>query len=231
MATFFIGRQKWSRLGFLHWRIAPEDLRPLVPPMLEIETFDGAAWITLVPFEIRDSRPRFVPPFLPFPLVASFLELNLRTYVRHRDLSGVFFFSLDAASRLAVAAARATYHLPYFFAQMSMETADGRVEYESRRRETEASFRMSSFAEGELTTASATTLDHFLLERYALFAHHRGHIFAAHVRHHPYRYRPLTITRLEETVTRAAGIRLDAPPELAHDSPGVDVYVGSPQRH
>ena len=123
-------RMRWVDLLFAHWPMPVEALRPLVPPMLEIETFDGIAWLGIVPFRMEDVAPRFLPA--P-PLAGRFPELNVRTYVRHRGRSGVWFLSLDAASRFAVEGARIGFHLPYFLARMSAQRDGSWIEYRSER--------------------------------------------------------------------------------------------------
>src|SRR5690606_9486240 len=117
---------------FAHWPVAPSLLRPLVPAGLELDTFDGSAWIGVVPFGMARVRPRFVPPV---PLLSRFLELNVRTYVTAGGKGGVWFFSLDANSRLAVRGARWSYHLPYYDARMTLVRRDDgqRIEFASAR--------------------------------------------------------------------------------------------------
>src|SRR5688500_15722341 len=115
----WIMTQTWSKLLFAHWPVPPEQIRPLLPPSVTLDTFDGQAWVGVVPFDIPNIRPRFLPPI---PTMAHFLELNVRTYVTRDGKPGVWFFSLDAASRLAVEGARLAFHLPYFNAQMSLKT-------------------------------------------------------------------------------------------------------------
>src|SRR4051794_11218971 len=111
-----IMRQNWRQLLFLHWEVAPEALRPLVPARLTIDTFEGHAYIGVIPFDVRGARPRFLPPF---PGLSRWHELNVRTYV-HLDgrEPGVWFFSLDASNLAAALAARAAYGLPYCAAEM-----------------------------------------------------------------------------------------------------------------
>jgi len=115
--------QTWERLAFLHWPVDGDAVRRLVPAGLELDLYDGAAWLGITPFEVTGFRLRGGPPL---PGVSSFPELNVRTYVTRDDKPGVWFFSLDADSRLAVEAARRLYKLPYFRAAMSV-TADGRA--------------------------------------------------------------------------------------------------------
>src|SRR5215213_585770 len=107
--------QTWTHLLFAHWPLPPEAVRPLIPAGLPLDTFDGQAWVGIVPFQVVGLRARWLPPI---PGTANFPELNVRTYITRDDKPGVWFFSLDAANRLAVEAARASYHLPYFKADM-----------------------------------------------------------------------------------------------------------------
>ncbi|MEM9799688.1 MAG: DUF2071 domain-containing protein [Planctomycetota bacterium] len=161
----------WRDLCFLHWPVAPDALRDLIPPGLEIDTFDGSAWIGVVPFEMRDTR------FIRLPAVPGtrhFPELNLRTYVRGPERAGVWFFSLDAASRLAVRGARATFALPYFDATMKIDREGDAVRYRSERRSAfgapPARFVGGYRPIGPVETSRDGTLEHFLTERYCLFA-------------------------------------------------------------
>src|SRR3954471_3105776 len=124
----WVMRMRWVDLLFAHWPMPVEALRPLVPPMLEIETFDRTAWLGIVPFRMEDVAPRFLPA--P-PVAGRFPELNVRTYVRHRGRRGVWLLSVDAANRLAVEGARLGFHLPYMHARMSVERVNGWIEYRS----------------------------------------------------------------------------------------------------
>ncbi len=161
-----VGYQRWRNLLFLHWPMPLEALRPLVPRELEIDLFTGQAYVSLIPFLIDESRPIGVPRALATRL----LETNLRTYVRAEDgEAGIYFFSLDASSLLAVAAARLLYGLPYFPAVMSMRSEDSRTVYASRRRGAHGARLDVTWSVGEpMGTAVAGTHDHFLIERYNL---------------------------------------------------------------
>jgi uncharacterized protein YqjF (DUF2071 family) len=121
---------QWHDLLFMHWPIRPEVVRPLIPPGLALETFDGAAWIGVVPFYMRGTRPHLLPTM---PLISDFPELNVRTYVKRGGKPGIYFFSLDAANPLAVRGARLGYRLPYYDAWMEVAWRDGAVEYASQR--------------------------------------------------------------------------------------------------
>src|SRR5437879_12864889 len=122
--------QNWGKLLFMHWPIGAELLRPLIPAQLSIDTFDGKAWIGVVPFTMWGIRASFLPPI---PCTSAFHELNVRSYVHLNGVPGVLFLSLDAANRLAVWGARKFYHLPYFNAEMSLTQEGSKIEYLSER--------------------------------------------------------------------------------------------------
>lgn len=209
----------------MHQPVPVELLRRLVPPQLTVDTFDGQAWATLIPFAIQGSRPAGAPPALGM----SFLETNLRTYVRSpQGEAGIFFFSLEASSWLAVAGARAAYALPYFPARMECRKDGTKFHYSSVRRlggagaELDVTWQVGS----PIGRATPGTLDHFLVERYVLFAQRRNQILRARVRHQPYPLCAATVPALRETLFGQAGLpALSHPPPLAHFSPGVDVDI------
>lgn len=222
-----VGHQRWRDLLFVHAPVALQELRRLLPPPLSIDTFRGQAWATLIPFAVHDSRPAGAPR----ALAMSFLETNLRTYVRSpQGEPGIFFFSLEASSWLAVAGARAAYALPYFPARMERrkEGPGPAIHYRSVRRlgragaGLEATWRVGP----AVGVATPGTLDHFLVERYVLFAQRRGRILRARVRHQPYPLCQATVASISETLFAAAGLpALPTPAPLVHFSPGVDVDI------
>src|SRR4051812_9847299 len=188
------GRQKWRALLFRHQAVPIEALRRLVPSRLEIDTFEGTAWATLIPFAVFDSRPIGVPQ----RLAMDFLEINLRTYVRGPGGEpGIFFFSLEASSWLAVAGARLAYALPYFPAAMERrkEANGARIRYRSSRRAggRGAGLEAVWLIEGPTAPAVPGSLDHFLIERYVLFAGRGRHLLRARVRHRPYPLQRVTL--------------------------------------
>jgi uncharacterized protein len=232
------GFQRWRSLLFVHREAPAALLRPLIPEPLEIDSFDGKAYVGLIPFAMPEVRPvRGLPRV---PTAGRFLETNLRTYVRLRGEPGVWFFSLDAESTLAVLGARAVFGLPYFRAAMTMTmTGDGAEKHYTSRRTWPApgNGRPASldvhYAIGEeLGNAAAGTLEHFLVERYTLFARHPlAGLLRATVRHRPYPLRRARIIRLEESLTtaaRLAGLGVATTPPLY--SEGVDVEVSPPMR-
>jgi uncharacterized protein YqjF (DUF2071 family) len=218
-----VGHQSWRNLLFAHQPLAPDILGALVPRGLEIDTFDGTGWVTLIPFEIRASRPAGVPRALS----VNFLEVNLRTYVRGPGGEpGIYFFSLEASSRLAAAGARLAYGLPYFAATIERhQDPDGAtIRYASRRRGSGAALAATWTVGPEAGTAALGSLDHFLIERYVLFAARAGRIYRARVRHRAYPLCGARVTALHESLTTAAGLPPFPPtPALVHHSAGVDV--------
>src|SRR4029450_3161298 len=218
-----VGYQRWRELLFIHWPIAVASLRALVPPELEIDLYDGQAYVSLIPFVVAESRPRGMPGVL----ASRFLETNLRTYVKAADGEvGIYFFPLDASSTLAVSFARLLYGLPYFPAVMSMRTENRRTEYAARRRGArDAQIEVGWLLGDPIANAQDGTRDHFLIERYSLFVRRGGAIYRGRVRHRPYPLRQVTVTHLSETLVAAAGLPQPNDPPLYHYSPGVDVDI------
>jgi uncharacterized protein YqjF (DUF2071 family) len=218
-----VGYQQWRDLLFLHWRMPRDALRAVVPRGLDLDLFEGDAYVSLIPFLIAESRP------VAFPRILStcFLETNLRTYVRAEDgEAGIYFLSLEASSLLAVAAARLLYGLPYFPAAMSMRAEGARVVYSSRRRTGRGPGLDVVWSLGEPAgRAAAGTRDHFLLERYSLYVARAGAIYRARVRHRPYPLHRVAIESLSESLLSAAGLPPPTDPSLSHHSPGVDVEI------
>jgi uncharacterized protein YqjF (DUF2071 family) len=217
---------QWKHLLFLHWQVPREDLRRLVPPELEIDTFDGRAYVGLIPFTMSGIRLTGLPPL---PGLSRSHEVNVRTYVYDRDgNAGVWFFSLDAAHALAVAMARALWHLPYHRARMAMELRDGEIDYRSERiggGPKPADCRVRYRTAGRPAPAAPGTLDHFLVERYYLYSRHRETLYRGQVHHPPYSLQGAEVVALEESLIAAAGLtRPDVPP-LIHYAPGVQVQV------
>jgi uncharacterized protein YqjF (DUF2071 family) len=213
----WVNAQTWERLCFLHWRVDEAGLRALVPRELELQTFDGAAWLGITPFRLSGFRLRGLPPL---PLVSAFPELNVRTYVEHGGRPGIFFFSLDAASRPAVEAARRLYRLPYHHARMAAERRDGWVQYDSSRpgRVFSARYR----GDGEALHAMPGTLEHFLTERYCLYAHDAEGLWRADVHHLPWL---LEAGEAEVELNTMAPLALPAEEPLVHYSERLDVVI------
>lgn len=225
----------WSRLLFMHWPVPVESLRPHVPAMLDIDTFDGHAWLGIVPFTMTNTRARFTPA-LPGP--GAFHELNVRTYVTHEDKPGVWFFSLDAASRLAVEAARLGFNLAYFKARMSLTEQDGSVEYASERvdaRGQAASLRCSYRGEEAPSRTTPGSLEAFLTSRYRLFAselppREPRRLWVGEIDHEPWRLAPASCEVRHNSMAAPLGIDTPADKALLHMAEPISVRAWRPRR-
>jgi hypothetical protein len=212
---WFMG-QTWQRLLFAHWPVAHDLLRPHVPRELTLEEWDGSAWIGLTPFRVTGLRLRGIPPL---PLLSSFYELNCRTYVRHDDRPGIWFFSLDASSAAAVAAARLGYRLPYRHA--SIEATEGR--FSAKRNPGDVSFEARYRGAGDVHVAQAGTLEYFLVERYCLYS--GGGRLRADIHHAPW---PLQRAEAEVMVEGVSPVELEGDP-ICHYAHRQDVLVWRPE--
>lgn len=228
-----IGYQQWTDLLFVHWRVPSELLRPLIPQELELDTFDGDAWLGLVPFHMSRVRPAWFPAV---PRVSDFHETNLRTYVHFRGRDpGVWFVSLDATSRLAVEVARWKWHLNYFLAEMAIERTDNSVRYSSSRTDTRSARRAqvditARIGERQNSTPGVSvepgSLEHFLAERYVLYAGKRdGRLLRGRVHHQPYPLRSAELVSLRQTLSAAAEVPVSAQPDHVLYSEGVTVDI------
>ena len=228
--------QRWNDLLFAHWPVPAAEMAALLPDGLEVDTFDGYAWAGVVPFwmdRVRGRIPGLGGQSVSLPFAGSFAELNLRTYVRSKvtGRAGVFFFSLDAASPVAVAGARMLFHLPYFLADMGRTTAaDGTVRYQSRRLLTsaqvvfQANYRGLGRPSGALPSQPGS-IEHFLTERYCLFTTHRGRVLVGNIHHLPW---PLEAAEAEirsNSLPPAHGLELPRQPPILHFSRSLEVYV------
>jgi len=222
--------QTWTDLVFIHWRVPPSRMRPLLPVGLELDTFEGGGWLTVTPLRmsavgVRGTRRSLLG-------LASFLELNVRTYVTLGGKPGVYFFSLHAESRFAVRAARALYRLPYFPARMSATlAADGAIDYlivglegadaTSEKKE----LRIRYCAAGPSFVARPGSLEHFLTERYCLYTEDPGgRLFRAEIHHEPWSLRPAEVA-IERSAMAPPGIDLARPPDLAQCGGRQDVVT------
>jgi uncharacterized protein len=218
--------QTWHDLLFAHWSIPANELRSRVPAEFELELFDGDAWVGVVPFHMSNVGLRGVPSL---PGSSAFPELNVRTYVRVGNRPGVFFFSLDAGSALAVKAARTLLNLPYYTAKMDVSHRAERIDYESRRSAGQAEFRASYRSAGPPFTAIEGTLEHFLTERYCLYnRHHTGKPYRLEIHHPPWPLQPADGEISSNTMFEANGLsRPDGLP-LLHFSKRQDVVTWAP---
>ena len=209
--------QAWRNLTFLHWRYSPAAMQSHLPPDLQVDTFDGSAWLRLAPFllELR---------------LSAFPETNVLTYVRGPDgKSGVWFFSLDAASMAAVAGARVAYGLPYMWSRMRVKADAQRAEYQSMRRWPDRR-GMTRIAVERGRPMEAGDLETFLTARFRLYSLRWGRLICAQVEHGPWPLESARLIRVEQTLTDTLGLPRPEGEPLVHFSPGVEVQAGSPRR-
>ena len=227
------GYHVWSDLLFAHWRVPVELLRPLIPRELEIDTFEGDAWLGLVPFHMSGVRPRWFPAM---PFVSEFHETNIRTYVHFKGRDpGVWFISLDAACRVALEVARWKWHLNYFHAEMDLRREGDEVRYSSRRIDSRSPRRADVDITARIgeplnpepgVSVEPGTLEHFLAERYVLYANdHRGRLLRGRVHHSPYPLRSAEIVSCRQTLASAAEVPVSGQPDHALFCEGVTVDI------
>jgi len=208
--------QRWHDLLFAHWRCSTSDLRALIPAPLEIDTFDGTAWIGVIPFYMSGVRMRGAPPL---PTAHAFEEMNVRTYVTLDGRPGVWFFSLDAASSLAVIGARLGIRLPYFRASMRMTRRDGGIDYRSERWSiagSRASFAATYRGIGPAATPAPGSIEHFLTERYSLYASDGKRIWRGDIVHPPWSLQGADARIERNSMIAAAGIGAPGHEPLLH---------------
>jgi uncharacterized protein YqjF (DUF2071 family) len=222
-------RQTWVDLLFAHWPLPEATLRPLVPAAFSLDLFDGAAWVGVVPFAMRNVSARGLPAL---PWLSRFPELNVRTYVRVGDRPGVFFFSLDAGRALAVLAARWALNLPYHHASMRVRVHDGAVEYRSvRRGRAAAALQARYHATGPVRAAAPGTLEYFLTERYCLFHLDRGQRpYRLDIHHPPWPLQPAGAELVRNTMASSCGLTLPGGPPLLHFARRQDMVAWPPTR-
>jgi len=222
--------QTWRDLLFAHWPVAPSIMRGLLPPSLELDTFDGEAWLGVVPFRMTDVRPRWLPAV---PWLSHFAELNVRTYVKMTDQGvvkpSVYFFSLDAANPLAVQIARSFFMLPYFNAKMLLVNEGEAVHYLSQRthRGAPAALLSASYRPtGAIYQSQPVSIDQWLTERYALYTVDRaGRPMIGEIHHLPWPLQPAQADWMLNSMAQAAGIALPDVAPLLHFARSIDVAI------
>ena len=210
--------QTWDDLLFVHYRVPADRLRELVPDRLDVDEHLGSAWLGVTPFAVTGLRARGL---LPLPFTSSFRELNVRTYVTRDGKPGIWFFSLDASSRLAVEAARRLYRLPYYRADISVRRRGADLLYDCSRDEGRA-FSAGYRADGAVFHAEPGSLEHFLTERYCLYAEHDGNLFRAEIHHAPW---PLQPARARIDLNTMPPLKVAESDPVLHFSKRQDVVI------
>ena len=223
-----IMRQEWGDLLFLHWPVPAELLQPHLPPRLRVDTYDGMAWLAIVPFRMSKVRTPISPPV---PGANVFLELNVRTYVHLDGVPGVWFFSLDATNPLAVWAARTFFNLPYLRATMRLDQpSDGLRQFAATRTHRgvlPATFRATWKTGPPLPPAEPGSLAFFLTERYCLYASNQAQtkLYRGRVAHAPWPLRTAQVLHLESTLIESHGLPTPVGPPLVHAGDTVSVEL------
>ncbi len=217
--------QIWHELLFAHWPISPEILRPLIPPVLALDTYEQQAWVGIVPFRMSYVRPRGVPPV---PGLSAFPELNVRTYVTVNGIPGVYFFSLDAGNSIAVALARTLFHLPYFKATMKCHRAGDVIRYYSHRTHHNAppaDFIAVYGPIGPVTYSRPGTLVHWFTERYCLYTVVKKHVYRGDIHHLPWPIQAAELEIIRDTMARSHNIQLLDTSPLLHYANRQEVLI------
>jgi uncharacterized protein len=220
-------RMWWRELLFAHWPVEPDALRPLLPVGLPLDIAEGQAWVSVVPFRMTGVGLRGLPGY-------SFAELNVRTYVRHKENAGVWFFSLDAASRWGVRVARRRFHLPYFDASMDVQRDGEWIRYRSQRTHegvTPALFDARYRGLGSPREAAPGTMDHWLTERYSFYCTDEvGRPFRGDIRHRPWLLQAAEAEWGTCAMTGGSGFSLEGPPALVSYAEKLKVVAALLQR-
>jgi len=217
-------KQTCRDLLFAHWPIAAEALAPFIPRSLQLDVYEGQAWIGIVPFDISGMRLRYLPEV---PFASAFAEINVRTYVTIDEKPGVYFFCLDAAHFLAAKAARLIYRLPYYYAGIEIGRGDGWIRFRSERKWTAEPFRFEAAYRpvSEPYRSKKGDLDHWLTERYCLYTHHKDRLYRCNILHEPW---PLQHAEAEigsTTIVRLPGVELPDVRPLFHFAERLDMLM------
>ncbi|HEX7065492.1 MAG TPA: DUF2071 domain-containing protein [Bacillales bacterium] len=182
-ASPWLMKQTWRHLLFAHWPVDPAVIRPYIPDSLELDIYDGRAWLGYIFFQVRGMRPKYLPPV---PMLSSFPELNIRTYVTYEDKPGVYFFSLDAQNFAGVQGAKAFFHLPYAYARITLSQENRQFACDCRRMNLSKTFKARYQPVSEVFRAKPGSLDFWLSERYCLYTEHKGNLFRGEILHNPW---------------------------------------------
>lgn len=222
----WVMKQTWVGLLFAHWPVPYEQLRPMVPQELELEVYDGYAWVGVVPFSMEGIRMRAMPQI---PYTNQFAELNVRTYVKVGDKPGVYFFSLDAASKIAVEAARLLFYLPYYHADMEAKQVEEQIHYKSVRKDkrgAQVAFEGSYMPVSAPFTSTKQSFEHWLTERYCLYSMNANHhIYRGDIHHLPWELQLAEAEIRTNIMASGQGIQCAARKPLLHYANKLDVLI------
>ena len=222
-----IMHQRWEDLLFLHWPLDPAVVRPLIPEILDLDTFDGKAWIGVTPFELADLRIASLPPI---PGLSAFHEVNVRTYVHYNGVPGTWFFSLDASKMIPAAAARVAFMLPYFSANIEFKRSAAAFDFTlSRSGPPAAHFHARWTAGLRLRDPDKDSLAFFLVERYCYFTTLESSLYMCRIYHRPWILDEVAEVEHQSTLIGALGNPEPGTRPLAHHSSSLDVEIWPPK--
>ncbi len=223
--------QRWNDLLFLHYSLEPEVVRALVPDVLTLDTYKQRAWVSVTPFWINHLRPPGIPSL---PWFSRFSEINVRTYVSYGDKPGVYFFSLDASNLSAVWGARIFYRLPYWEASMKVQGKGGlKIDYISKRHHGPKPAELKCSygpATPQAFQARPGSIEHFLTERYCLYALSRKRLYRGEIHHLPWDLQAAAVDLRENSMAQTAGLQLPPRPDLAYFAREMKVLLWAPER-
>ncbi|RJU83131.1 MAG: DUF2071 domain-containing protein [Candidatus Poseidoniales archaeon] len=215
--------QEWRHLTFMHWEVSIEKLQPHIPEGLDIDLFDGKAYVGTIPFLMKNVRPRLLPSV---PGISTFPEFNIRTYVKKNGKAGVLFLTLDAQSRVTCFHAPRKYGLPYRYAKCKISADEDVYRWESKRKSDGVVLAGQCRSKGELMQAKKGSLEEFLFERYSLYTNHKNKIHMAYTQHNPWQYKEGEVEIIDNTLTESYDLGIDVlNPEHVHMSDGVHVHT------
>jgi hypothetical protein len=220
-------RQNWINLTFLHWEVTPEKIEKYIPNGLELDLFNGKAYVGTIPFIMEKVRPRYLPSL---PNISTFPEFNIRTYVKKNGKAGVLFLTLEAQSHMTCKFAPWAYGLPYIYAKSKVVISeDGGYEWYSKRKSNGIILKGRSKAIGEIREAQKGTLEEFLFERYCLYVEYKDELKIAHTQHAPWKFQDGIANIEDNTLTEFynLGIANCLSPEYVHVTKGVKVRTWS----
>ena len=214
---------RWQAVSFVHWGYEPSALAPLIPEGLELDLWEGRAWVGLVSFYMVDVRPRGLPPI---PRLSTFPEINVRTYVRTPDgTDGLLFLTLEAA-RLPMMLARPTIGVGYTWADMAIDCAGDQVRYRTRRRWPPALASSRHDIEVGEQIAAPSAFDAYLTGRWRAYSRRWGRLLVTPVHHEPWPLHRARLARLDDSLVQSCGIPVPTGEPVVHYAPGVDVRLG-----
>jgi uncharacterized protein len=221
----------WEELLFMHWPVPISSIQPLIPTGLDLDLFEGEAWISLVPFRMTNIRSRYLPRL---PGLAEFPELNVRTYVKRRGgMPGVWFFSLDATNPIAVRGARFFFHLPYFDADIQINRTGSEIEYVSNRTHAgapDAQLKIKYQPLGPVYRSTTGTLEDWLTARYCFYARNsEGALIRTDIHHQPWKLRQAKWQTTVNTMTEPLSLILPNREPLVQYSERTEVVAWLPE--